>query len=722
MGKKMFLQLIKDLSRCSKYKEVSDTHIKTTVNIKRGLNYDNFKSLQSNSFIYSLNTHENHPSLIFDNNEEKKIFERLIQKAECDTLMPHKNIKIKDKNFSSFYLINMKIASKIIHNLKKSNEKITIFEIGGGLGTLAQILLLNINCKIILCDMPQQLSIQKFYLSNVFKNKKHNFIANDKDKFLKDYDINYINCNQLHKQNFNFDVAINTNSFQEMRLSTVNKYIRFIEENLNDGGLFLHQNSIGHATGSSLYPTNYYLPNKFIIKNIEYSYPSVRGINFPNFTLICEKDTKHIAKRSLTEKRKKTLTQFYKSNSNKTLLKKNIIIKKSIINKLNLYEKKDHFKNGLLDEKNNFSDLKINYKFKSINESIITDLQKLDHSFLSTKKIATQILNENFLFKDYYWGMKLCGLFYGINDIYNLKQSLKLVNDNSFHVLFRKLILYNKVNYNKNNDKIYTLLVKNNCGDFLSNLKILYSLHLLEKSTDYHNKKNEIIKRVVNTDQAIILSRVIFNNSVNEYFDTIKKNNYLKNYISHDVLTEVLIDSNENLISKNNIFDLLKNINFKFKKDINSLILLFKTDQINENDFMQYVKNNIIDDYYLIGKVILKTFTKLSKNNLLFLIKKSSNLRKNNNQNDEFLGNILLHSKNYSYSMRKFKRIKNVDKNIFPYRVKYQICKSISKDSSFEFYLKKQRLSFITFEDQTMFFPFVQRENSSRLLFLNDKK
>ena len=52
--KKIFLQLIKDLSRCSKYKETSDTHIKTTVNIKRGLNYDNFKSLQSNSFIYKL--------------------------------------------------------------------------------------------------------------------------------------------------------------------------------------------------------------------------------------------------------------------------------------------------------------------------------------------------------------------------------------------------------------------------------------------------------------------------------------------------------------------------------------------------------------------------------------------------------------------------------------------------------------------------------------------
>ena len=66
--------------------------------------------------------------------------------------------------------------------------------------------------------------------------------------------------------------------------------------------------------------------------------------------------------------------------------------------------------------------------------------------------------------------------------------------------------------------------------------------------------------------------------------------------------------------------------------------------------------------------------------------------------------------------MKKFEKIKIIDKNIFSYRLKHQICKSIIKNLSFEYYLKKQRLPFITFEDQSIFFPFLQSVNDSRLL------
>ena len=65
-----------------------------------------------------------------------------------------------------------------------------------------------------------------------------------------------------------------------------------------------------------------------------------------------------------------------------------------------------------------------------------------------------------------------------------------------------------------------------------TNLKILYSLHLLRKNKSYNNKKNEVIRRIVNTDQAIILSKVIINNGVNEiklkYNNTIKFTDTLK--------------------------------------------------------------------------------------------------------------------------------------------------------------------------------------------------
>jgi putative sugar O-methyltransferase len=611
--KKIFLQLIKDKSRCYKYTKTSDTYIETTKNIKKGLNYDNFKSLLSNSYVYSITTSEYHPSLIFDSYGEEKIFKKLIQKKEANILNPHKEIKIKNNNFSSVYLTNMKIASKIIYNLKErggGDKKITIFEIGGGLGVLAQILLSNLNCRIILCDLPQQLSIQKFYLTNIFKNKKHNFVANDQDKFNKNCDINYINCSLLHKQKFNFDAAININSFQEMQLNVVDNYIKFIEENLNEGGLFLHQNCIGHAAGSSLYPTDYYLPNKFIIQNIEYDFQSYRGQNFPWFTLTSQKNTEHLAQSSLIEKRKKILKQFYKSNNNQMFLSNIDNAKKTIIKKLNANKKKNVLKNKFLNKKNNISDSKINNVFISINESILNDLKKLDHSFNSTKKLAIPILNKKEIFKDPYWGMRLSGLFYGINDLDKLKLALKLIKNNSFSILFRKLIFYSKIKHDESNDKIYDQLIKRSNGDFLSDLKISYCAKLLEKYSEYSNKRNKIISKVINSEQAIVLSKTVLKNDFNEYINIIKNNKHLKKYITHDVLTEILINSGDVLLSKNKIFYLLKNINFKFKKDINSLILLFKIGQIDEDEFMNYITKNIIKSYYLIGKVMLKTYAK----------------------------------------------------------------------------------------------------------------
>ena len=84
--------------------------------------------------------------------------------------------------------------------------------------------------------------------------------------------------------------------------------------------------------------------------------------------------------------------------------------------------------------------------------------------------------------------------------------------------------------------------------------------------------------------------------------------------------------------------------------------------------------------------------------------------------NQEFLGNILLHSGLYKDAIDKFKKIKIIDKNIFSPNLKYQICHSIIRNRSFKKYLENQRLSFITFEDQRIFFPALKTENSSRIL------
>jgi len=118
MDKNLFVQSINDLNRCSYYGGTSDTWLKTNKIIKKGFDYENFKTLQSNTNFYSIIGMEAHPSLTFDNPQEKKIFDSLIKTEESNICSPHKNIRLKNKNFSAYYLVNVKIASKIINFLE----------------------------------------------------------------------------------------------------------------------------------------------------------------------------------------------------------------------------------------------------------------------------------------------------------------------------------------------------------------------------------------------------------------------------------------------------------------------------------------------------------------------------------------------------------------------------------------------------------------------------
>ncbi len=584
MDKNLFVQSINDLNRCSYYGGTSDTWLKTNKIIKKGFDYENFKTLQSNTNFYSIIGMEAHPSLTFDNPQEKKIFDSLIKTEESNICSPHKNIRLKNKNFSAYYLVNVKIASKIINFLESKKKCITIFEIGGGIGLLSSILLSKINCKIILCDLPQTLAIQNFFLSNIYKSKKHNFIANDKDNYKENFDINYVNCNQIFKQKFTFDLAININSFQEMRLETINKYIKFIELNLKDKGIFIHQNAVGHSTGSSIYPSGYNLPNSLKIENIEYNFPSEKGVWSPFFTVICRKDIQGKIKSSLINKRKRILKQFYKLSSVKSVLHaknktKRLIIKMINSNKPNKYpiefcsDKINNKKNYI---KQNLTELEINSVFQKINDSLINDFNNLDHSFNLTKKNTSNIFENQKIFDDTYWGIKISSIFYGIKNYEGMNMSLDLIKNKSFDVLFRKLIFYYRTNQLVKADKLYNLLIGYNNDDFISNIKILYCSILLNKNFE-------------------------------EYFYMVNKKKYFDKYLSDRDLIEILISLEKKVLIDNKNSQFLNTIDFANKDYLSNFILQFKLNKIDEDDFIINLKRKIIVDYYLIGKTLLKT-------------------------------------------------------------------------------------------------------------------
>ena len=110
-------------------------------------------------------------------------------------------------------------------------------EIGGGFGTLGEILLgdKRNNCFYINADIPPVSFISSYYLKEIFGNSN---IADYED--LKDYDILDINQLKQEKKAINItswqvpklkgkiDLFVNFISFQEMEPEVVNNYCKYV--------------------------------------------------------------------------------------------------------------------------------------------------------------------------------------------------------------------------------------------------------------------------------------------------------------------------------------------------------------------------------------------------------------------------------------------------------------------------------------------------------------
>lgn len=114
-------------------------------------------------------------------------------------------------------------------NLKKN---IKVLEIGQGYGELASILLKKKEIKqYFFIDLPEhnlltQINLIKYYKDFSFNEefKKINFLTFKQLKFLK-------------KEKF--DLIISTRVFMELRKKTLITYMKFINSNINNNGLFL---------------------------------------------------------------------------------------------------------------------------------------------------------------------------------------------------------------------------------------------------------------------------------------------------------------------------------------------------------------------------------------------------------------------------------------------------------------------------------------------------
>jgi putative sugar O-methyltransferase len=141
-----------------------------------------------------------------------------------------------------------------------------ILEIGAGYGGVADLLIRNFKPNTyVICDLPQNLFLSAFYLSVNHPEYKLQFV-HDRSDVTGNYDKAFVftTPDAIKFLDLEFDLAVNTYSFQEMNLQEIKKYFAYISDHLNDQGLFYFLNT--HGAEGAKRPTDYPL-NQFHVEH-----------------------------------------------------------------------------------------------------------------------------------------------------------------------------------------------------------------------------------------------------------------------------------------------------------------------------------------------------------------------------------------------------------------------------------------------------------------------
>lgn len=149
-------------------------------------------------------------------------------------------------------------------------EKKTYLEIGGGFGSLGEILNKKINnFKYINLDLFPQNIISEYYLEKACKTKIKNHLDYKDNNFIDIRNLKKINCllnSDIDKLKGSIDVFINFISFQEMRLDVVRNYIEkviylkpkyILLRNLKEGKADIKDKSKVHVVEKSIKKNHY---------------------------------------------------------------------------------------------------------------------------------------------------------------------------------------------------------------------------------------------------------------------------------------------------------------------------------------------------------------------------------------------------------------------------------------------------------------------------------
>ena len=164
-------------------------------------------------------------------------------------------IKIDDK-YTDYGEINHIVWLHILKSALYSEiDKIkTICEFGGGYGSFAHKICIDIKCKYISIDLPEANFLSSYYLRKCFPEKRfllYDDVENDTidNEQIEEVDIVIVPpwCRFI---NVSFDLFVNTRSMQEMKAATIKHYFDLIHSGIIEGGYLFNLNRYWKASPS----------------------------------------------------------------------------------------------------------------------------------------------------------------------------------------------------------------------------------------------------------------------------------------------------------------------------------------------------------------------------------------------------------------------------------------------------------------------------------------
>jgi tetratricopeptide (TPR) repeat protein len=206
----------------------------------------------------------------FDYYVEQKVYQDILSIPEPNFGNPQKIFcGIGGEKRSGIFLRNACYAYEIITKFNRPrNDSFNILEIGPGFGMLAYILKHYYkNAKLFLVDLPETLAICAWYLENTFPRLSFSYCPADPAPVVTD--VTFVNAEAFVAGMSDYDLVINCDSMSEMTKDVACNYLRIVEADIHDGGMFFSLNKEGLDKEAIARPTLYPFSARWIAESVQ---------------------------------------------------------------------------------------------------------------------------------------------------------------------------------------------------------------------------------------------------------------------------------------------------------------------------------------------------------------------------------------------------------------------------------------------------------------------